>query len=106
MKMPTKIALFMLSNTLGIWTAGITVALILIYGSAELIQGPHIPPEFDKWFSVRVMFCALVCLVFSLSGFFLRGKWRLFFLTAPAFIPFIYAAILFASVQLGIKLPV
>ena len=98
MKMTTKIALFLLSNTLGLWTHSIMVVLFVLSGIVDLTEEPYRSLDFADWFSVRVLFCAIVCLVFSFSGFFLRGKWRLFFLTAPAVVPFIFGAFLFASI--------
>jgi hypothetical protein len=94
----TKIVVFFLVNALGFFSPGVLYVLGKLTGAISPDDPAFDAVAFQQWFLTGTMMTWIVCALFSLSYFFLKGKAKLFFLWAPAVVPYVYGlSVLFAA---------
>jgi hypothetical protein len=94
MSLPIKILIFLLSNILGFFAATIIIMLALKFNFMDIDAPGFDPKAIKDIFIVRVFLTWIICGLFSISGFFVRGVWRIIFLLAPCVLPYLYGIML------------
>lgn len=84
------ILVFLLVNMIGFLSPSICYYAGVLSGMVVLGNPLFDPQSFRTWFFAGVMMTWLVCGVFSLAFFFIRGQERWFFALAPAIVPIVY----------------
>jgi hypothetical protein len=85
-----KILLFLLANTLGFLSVGLCFGIGVLTHAIDLSDPAFDPHVFYTKFVTGTIMTWLVCAVFSVLWFFLKGRIALLFLWMPVVIPFVY----------------
>lgn len=95
MKTIIPILLFFAANFIGYALIIMSFAIAPIRGFVDIENTNFLlNQETDM---LVVIFMWLACAVFSFASFFKTGKWKIFFLSAPIIVPFIFSIILISA---------
>lgn len=95
MKTIIPVLLFFAANFIGFTLISVSFAVARIYEFVDTENTNFLlNQETDM---LVVMFMWIACAVFSFTSFFKTGKWKIFFLSAPIIVPFIFSIILISA---------
>lgn len=90
MKTAIQVVIFVLVNLIGFYILPVMINLFIFWDILPDITAAGIQEQFKTYWFAGGMLCWFICALISLTYFFVKGKKRFAFLTAP-----IYGTILY-----------